>query len=221
MPALKSISKYLSALDARQKLRSLSTRRNLYVLSAFVVIGGVLLSYVLTQNEKPQTVTIKPDAVNKTEAKSAVSAEPATTDANATPADTNTAPAAPPSVQNTPKANTPKQIAPAAPTTPPAPQPEVIDFAFSSSTITVQVGAEATIQATSLTGRALEWAYMGGNGIFSTFGITSNGPQVTHTIGIKPSPDLATPGTYQQSVMGYIPGGQKVTKQVTVIVTAP
>lgn len=103
-----------------------------------------------------------------------------------------------------------------------APAPIPVDFTLNPATVTLTQGVTSPVlQAISTTGEPLEWAVLGGHGIMASSGITSNGRFVTHSFILTPSPQITAPGTYPMNIMGYIPGGPSVTKQLIIIVIAP
>gem|GEM_PF-3214245 len=214
---MKSFKDILSNATEVQKIRRLLTRRVLIIVSILVFTAGATSVYAVTQNNNQEIPAAKPAAVHKE--KPQTTTKPQETAATEIAGSTESAPAATNAITPAPAAVTKKPATAPTPVTP-TPVPETIDFTLNPSVITIPLGAVSpTIQATSSTGQALEWAYVGGTGIFAASNITSNGRLAVYSFTVVASPSLLTPGTYQRNVMGYIPGGQKVIKPLTIIVT--
>jgi cytoskeletal protein RodZ len=190
-------------------------RKYKYIVGGIVLLlaitGGGLFVHAQSSHKQEQTKapTLKTSSAkpNPTPEQSAVEPAPAAA----------SQPAAP--VQSKTPVTTKKQTVPTAPVQQPA---KAINFTLSPAVVTLTQGVTSSaLQAISSTGEPLEWAVLGGNGIVAASGITSNGRTVTHSFTLTPSPHITLPGTYSMNIMGYLPGGASVTKQLTIIVQAP
>lgn len=199
-----------------RKIRSLITLRLAYLLGVLVVAGAVL-AFELTNAHQKQVAAMKAASAHQ---QLATKSTPV-----ATPKPTQDTTPAPQAALVDQPAATPTTAAPAnkstlAPKPVPAPQPQTVDFTLSPSTITVAQGADSpALQAISAGGQPIWWGVLGGNGITVTEGMTSNSAEAVHTFKLHPSPSVTPPGTYSMNIMGYIPHGPSVTKQLTIIVT--
>jgi len=213
MKYLKNIlSKFTSTPVLWKSLPPL-TRRSIILASTILAIAVGLITYSLLQDSHPETVVIKPVSNHKntakTDEKPQATSEPAPAD------EASNEPDEPATVTPTPSV---KKIAPTPKPTAPAPQPLPVEFSLNVSEITLAIGSTSSVfQATSTNGQPLEWAVFGtATGVFLGSGLVSEGRTTVHNFSFSGNPYLSQPGTYQARVEGYIPGGQHVTKSITV-----
>jgi hypothetical protein len=216
---LRKITRVFSVISF-QKFQRFLTMRNMIVLGAISVLAGSGIAYAQLNTAKTDLaaspVSSKQKTSNKEDKKTPA---PATIEPSADSNTEETTASDSEVTKPVPTANS--SVAKPVPTPTPAPAPTPpVDFTLSNTSVTIALGStSASMQATSTNGQPLEWAVLSGNGVFAQTGLVSSGRTVVHNFSFLANSNFAKLGTYQADVMGYIPGGQKVIKKVTITVT--